>query len=119
MDAAGTRLKDLPKPNSKDDAALAAEATDTWKAMKKDARAVASIQLTRLELAMGNARRWSGEEFRAFFVEHPLLFHVVKRLVWAVYDGDQPTTTFRVAEDRSYADRHDDALQVLVLRATP
>jgi hypothetical protein len=112
MDAAGTRLKDLPKPNSKDDAALAAEATDTWKAMKKDARAVASIQLTRLELAMGNARRWSGEEFRAFFVEHPLLFHVVKRLVWAVYDGEQPTATFRVAEDRSYADRHDDAFAV-------
>lgn len=112
MDAAGTRLKDLPKPNSKDDAALATAATDTWKAMKKDARAVASIQLTRLELGMGNARRWSGEEFRAFFVEHPLLFHVVKRLVWAVFDGEQPTTTFRVAEDRSYADRHDDACTV-------
>jgi predicted DNA-binding WGR domain protein len=110
MDAAGTRLKDLPKPNSKDDAALATAATDTWKAMKKDARAVASIQLTRLELAMGNARRWSGEEFRAFFVEHPLLFHVVKRLVWAVFDGERPVATFRVAEDRSYADRHDDGL---------
>ncbi len=112
MDASGTRLKDLPKPNSKDDAALATAATDTWKAMKKDARAVASIQLTRLELGMGNARRWSGAEFRAFFVEHPLLFHVVKRLVWAVYDGEQPTATFRVAEDRSYADRHDDAFAV-------
>ncbi len=113
MDAAGTRLKDLPKPNSKDDAALATEATDTWKAMKKDARAVASIQLVRLELAMGNARRWSGDEFRAFFVEHPLLFHVVKRLVWAVYDrAGAPTATFRVAEDRSYADRADDACVV-------
>lgn len=112
MDATGTRLKDLPKPNSKDDAALATAATDAWKAMKKDARAVASIQLTRLELGMGNARRWSGAEFRAFFVEHPLLFHVVKRLVWAIYDGETPTTTFRVAEDRSYADRHDDAFAV-------
>ncbi len=110
MDAAGTRLKDLPKPNSKDDAVLAPEASEIWKAMKKDARAVASIQLTRLELAMGNARRWSPEEFRAFFVEHPLLSHVVKRLVWATYDeADAATATFRVAEDRSYADRHDDA----------
>jgi len=114
VDASGTRLKDLPKPNSKDDATLGAEATEVWKAMKKDVRALASIQLMRLELGMGNARRWSGEEFRNFFVEHPLLTHLVRRLVWGVYDG--PTgplmRTFRVAEDRSYADMTDDACEV-------
>ena len=112
VDATGTRLKDLPKPNSKDDATLGAEASETWKAMKKDVRALASIQITRLELAMGNARRWHAEEFRNFFVEHPLLTHLVRRLVWGVYaaDGGALQRTFRVAEDRSYADQHDDAL---------
>jgi predicted DNA-binding WGR domain protein len=116
IDAAGTRLKELPKPNSKDDAALAAEATETWKAMKKDVRALSSIQITRLELAMGNARRWRGEEFRSFLVEHPLLTHLVRRLVWGVYpsaDGaTPPTRTFRVAEDRSYADGSDEGCDV-------
>lgn len=118
VDATGTRLKDLPKPNSKDDATLSAEASEAWKAMKKDVRTLAGIQITRMELAMGNARRWSGAEFRNFFVEHPLLTHLVRRLVWGVY---APTTagargelqhTFRVAEDRSYADQHDDAFTV-------
>jgi predicted DNA-binding WGR domain protein len=48
VDATGTRLKDLPKPNSKDDPALGAEAAETWKAMKKDVRALAGIQILRL-----------------------------------------------------------------------
>ncbi|MBP9085442.1 MAG: DUF4132 domain-containing protein [Kofleriaceae bacterium] len=115
VDATGTRLKDLPKPNSKDDAALSADASETWKAMKKDVRTLANIQITRLELAMGNARRWSADEFRKFFVEHPLLTHLVRRLVWGVYvpastvaEADTLRGTFRVAEDRSYADQHDD-----------
>jgi predicted DNA-binding WGR domain protein len=115
VDASGTRLKELPKPNSKDDPALGAEASETWKAMKKDARALAGIQLMRLELAMGNARRWSGEEFRNFFVEHPLLTHLVRRLVWGVYESDEHGAlkrTFRVAEDRSYADMRDEACSV-------
>jgi hypothetical protein len=110
VDATGTRLKDLPKPNSKDDATLGAEASETWKAMKKDVRALASIQITRLELAMGNARRWHAEEFRNFFVEHPLLTHLVRRLVWGVYVDGALQQTFRVAEDRSYADQHDEGL---------
>jgi predicted DNA-binding WGR domain protein len=113
MDATGARLKDLPKPNSKDDAALAQQATDAWKAMKKDVRALASIQLLRLELAMANARRWSAEEFRSFFVEHPLLTHVVRRLVWGVYGPDgNLQRSFRVAEDRTYADAADDACEL-------
>ena len=113
VDATGTRLKDLPKPNTKDDPALGAEATEAWKAMKKDVRALAGIQLLRLELAMGSSRRWSGEEFRNFFVEHPLLTHLVRRLVWGVYEPRGPLQrTFRVAEDRSYADQGDDGSAV-------
>ncbi len=115
IDATGTRLKDLPKPNTKDDPTLCAEATEAWKAMKKDVRALAGIQILRLELAMGNSRRWSGDEFRNFFVEHPLLTHLVRRLVWGVYAsgrGGAVQRTFRVAEDRSYADQGDDACEV-------
>jgi predicted DNA-binding WGR domain protein len=115
VDATGTRLKDLPKPNTKDDPALGAEALETWKAMKKDVRALAGIQILRLELAMGSSRRWSGEEFRNFFVEHPLLTHLVRRLVWGVYAPEPKGAlqrTFRVAEDRSYADQSDDACAV-------
>lgn len=108
VDPAGRRLSDLPKPNAKDDAALAGPAVEAWKAMKKDARTLASLQITRLELAMGTARRWSALDFEAFLVRHPLMVHLVRRLVWAVYDGDRAATTFRVAEDRTFASIDDD-----------
>ncbi|WP_224363167.1 WGR and DUF4132 domain-containing protein [Hyalangium versicolor] len=108
-DASGARLKDLPKPTKKDDAEKAHAAEELWKALKKDAKVAASTQVLRLELAMCARRRWSAEAFRQFFVEHPLLIHVVRRLVWGVYTEDgRLAATFRVAEDRTFADLHED-----------
>ena len=104
VDAAGAPRKDLPKPNARDDAELAAAAVMTWKAMKKDARSLAALEILRLELAMSNQRRWPPENFQAFLVHHPLLTHLVRRLVWGAFSpaGDL-LQTFRVAEDGSYA----------------
>lgn len=109
-DAEGARLKDLPKPTKKDDAEKAQAADERWKALKKDAKAAASIQVLRMELGMCGKRRWTPEAFQQCFVEHPLLIHVVRRLVWGTYDAqDKLLATFRVAEDRTFADRNDDA----------
>ena len=112
---AGARIKDLPKPAKTDDAAQAKAATAAWKALKKDAKAIASHQVMRLERAMCSRRRWDAETFRTFFVMHPLVIHIVRRLVFGVYEGNELRATFRVAEDRSYADVRDRAF---ALRAT-
>ena len=107
-DAAGARLAELPKPKKDDDQELAKAATDTWKALKKDAKVIASQQVVRLELAMCGRRRWPLDVFRRFLVEHPLVRHLVTRLVWGVYVADTLQSTFRVAEDLTYADDNDD-----------
>ncbi|ATB35562.1 molybdate metabolism regulator [Cystobacter fuscus] len=108
-DASGARLKDLPKPGQKDDAEKANAAVERWKALKKDAKTAATTQILRLELAMCARRRWSPEVFRRFFVEHPLLIHVVRRLVWGTYSPEGTLKdTFRVAEDRTFADPSED-----------
>ena len=58
---------------------------------------------------MGSRRRWGADTFRSCFVDHPLMGHVARRLVWATYDESGAVTdTFRVAEDRSFADVNDD-----------
>jgi len=107
-DAQGVRLKDLPKPIRTDDAALSAAATDRFKQLKKDAKAIASLQVTRLEMSMVDRRRWSAQDFRLFFVEHPLMRHLAARLVWGLYDAqDALTGAFRVAEDWTLADGDD------------
>ena len=109
-DASGAALKDLPKPNKSDDATLADEASERWKALKKDARTLASQQILRLELAMAQRRRWSAVEFRQFFVEHPLVRHLARRLLWAEFVDGRPVRCLRVAEDLSYADANDELL---------
>lgn len=109
-DANGAALKDLPKPVKSDDAARAEDAHERYKALKKDARTLSSQQILRMEMAMVQGRRWSASEFRAFFVEHPLLRHLSRRLLWGRYVDGALVQCLRVAEDLSYADAHDDLL---------
>lgn len=109
LDESGKRLPDLPKPKQSDDADKAQTATEAWKALKKDAKAIATGQLLRLELAMCAQRRWTVDVFRQFLLGHPLLVHVVRRLVWGTYAADGTLAAcFRVAEDSSLADVEDD-----------
>lgn len=109
-DAHGALLKDLPGVLKSDDQALANDASARYKALKKDVRTLASQQLWRLEQAMVRQRRWSAAAFRRCFVEHPLLRHLARRLLWGRYEQDQLIECLRVAEDLSYADSRDDLL---------
>ncbi|MFG2003665.1 DUF4132 domain-containing protein [Spirillospora sp. NPDC048911] len=108
-DDQGKLRKALPKPGAKDDPELAPAAYRTFTGLKKDVRTVAADQIRRMERAMSEQRRWETADFQTLFVGHPLLWHIVKRLAWLHEDGGK-TTAFRVAEDRTFADVHDDVL---------
>jgi hypothetical protein len=106
-------LKALPKPGTRDDATLAPAAYQRFAALRKDVRTVATDQVRRLEKAMVTNRRWTGTEFRRLFVGHPLLWHIVRRLVWVTFESagaGRPAGSFRVAEDRSLSDVTDDEI---------
>ncbi|GAA3456455.1 DUF4132 domain-containing protein [Dactylosporangium matsuzakiense] len=108
----GKRRKDLPKPGAKDDPQLAPAAAARFAALKKDVRTVAADQIRRFERAMVWQRRWKPDEFRQFIVEHPLVWHVARRLVWAAYPAGDPAgaalMSLRVAEDRTLAGADDE-----------
>jgi hypothetical protein len=108
LDESGKRLKDLPKPGVKDDADLAPAEHRRFAQLKKDVRTIAGDQVVRLERSMVLERRWPAPLFRALLAEHPLLRHLVRRLVWLTDDG----RSFRVAEDSTLADVHDDAFHL-------
>jgi hypothetical protein len=64
-------------------------------------------------------RRWTPEVFRMFLVEHPLVRHIVQRLIWGVYAvqgsasyGGTLQACFRVAEDGSYTTAEDDPFEL-------
>ncbi|MFE6362239.1 WGR and DUF4132 domain-containing protein [Streptomyces sp. NPDC057806] len=108
-DADGKHRKALPAPAAKDDPELAPAERKRFAALKKDVRTVAADQVRRLEAAMVSQRSWTAGEFRDLFVAHPLVWHLVRRLVW-LGAADGKVTAFRVAEDRTFADVEDDAL---------
>ncbi|WP_119728065.1 DUF4132 domain-containing protein [Thermomonospora amylolytica] len=102
----GKARKSLPKPGAKDDPELAPAAYARFAELKKGVRTVASDQVRRLEAAMVTGRRWTCGEFRRYVVGHPLVWHIARRLVWITGDG----VTFRLAEDRTFADVDDEEL---------
>lgn len=119
-DSHGARLADLPKPKKTDDATLSSAAVERFKLLKKDARTIAAQQVMRLEVAMCTRRRWERDVFERFLAGHPLVRHLVQRLVWGVYEVDDGATAhggrllqcFRVAEDGSYSDADDAAVEL-------
>ncbi|MEV6606236.1 DUF4132 domain-containing protein [Kutzneria sp. NPDC051319] len=108
IDGDGKRRKDLPKPAGKDDAELAPAEHARFAALRKDVRTVAADQILRLENAMVHQRDWSAEEFTTLLAGHPLLWHIVRRLVWI----DDAGTGFRLAEDRTPADVDDNTFEL-------
>ncbi|MFV2171689.1 DUF4132 domain-containing protein [Actinomadura sp. LOL_016] len=106
VDESGKVRANLPKPGVRDDPELAPAAHRRFAELKKDVRAIAGVQLGRMERAMATGRRWSVAEFREFFVEHPLMWHLARRLVWIAEDGGA-AKAFRIAEDRTFADAAD------------
>ncbi len=105
----GRARVNLPKPNSKDDAEVAAAAIADWKVLKKQIKQVATLQAQRLEQAMVTGRRWTPEQFRTFFVEHPLMRHLARMLVWGTWDDAGGLAgTFRLTEEGDLADVEDE-----------
>ncbi|SNS46790.1 protein of unknown function [Actinomadura meyerae] len=105
-DESGKARTSLPKPGAKDDPELAPAAHRRFAELKKELRAVASVQVARLESAMVTGREWTAAEFADFVVGHPLMRHLARRLVWL--SGDR---SFRVAEDLTFAGVDDEAVK--------
>ncbi|OZD40498.1 hypothetical protein CH252_28925 [Rhodococcus sp. 06-1477-1B] len=113
LDENGKKTTSLPKPTTRDDAILAEEAKTRFAALKREAKAVATEQIKRLNRSMVIGRRWTADEFTQYVLGHPLLIHVARRLLWASFDdNNKPAVVFRVAEDSTLADVDDDALEL-------
>jgi hypothetical protein len=111
IDAKGAVRRSLPKPAQTDDPEAAAEAAARFDKLKRSLKSVGTDQVKRLEKAMTSGRVWSRPDFERFIAGHALMRHLARRLVWQ-YTTGKAWTSFRVAEDGSLADVHDDALRL-------
>jgi hypothetical protein len=107
-EAAGKVKANLPKPGAKDDPEKARAALEAWAVLKKQVREALKVQSQRLEKLMVVGRRWTVAEFESLLVRHPLMVHLVRRLLWGGHDAEgRLVRTFRVTEEREYADMRD------------
>ncbi len=101
----------MPKPGTKDDEAIATASLAEWKLMKKQIKDVAVLQSGRLEVAMVAGRRWSVDDYGSFLVRHPLMTHLVQKLIWGAFDKKgKRLSLFRIAEERNFTDENDNAI---------
>lgn len=112
-DENGKIRKTLPRPGVRDDELMAKPAYEQWKVIKKQIKEVIKTQSQRMEMAMRHERRWTRENFNTYFLSHPIMRHFVQHNIWGFYD-DKGTLqqSFRVAGDLTFADIHDDAVNV-------
>lgn len=108
IDEKGKKAKSLPKPIAGDDPAMAEAARTQFTAFKREVKAVATEQIKRLNRAMVTGRRWSADEFSQYLLGHPLMVHLVRRLLWASWGEDgSPAVVLRVAVGNTCADVDD------------
>ncbi len=104
----GKTIAALPDPRADDDAELAASAKKNLALAKKEIKTAIDAQSQRLYEALCTARTWRFEVFDRYLHRHPLMSHLVQRLVWCTTDG----LSFRPMADGSLSGNDDSAVAI-------
>ena len=110
----GKTMRTLPRPGRKDDPVAAGKAVAEFREFKKQLTAVIRSQTDRLEIAMSTCRRWTQDEFRTVFLEHPVMRLAAQNLIWTAHDADERTVLFRVGDDLGLLDVHEEPVALPV-----
>lgn len=112
FDEDGKKLKSLPAPGKKDDPEKSKAASDAYKLLKKQLKAVVSNQKLRLEQALSAERLWKAEQWKELFVKNPVMHQFAIGLIWGVYANGALTSTFRYMEDGSFNTMDEDEYEL-------
>jgi hypothetical protein len=78
-----TRIRSFPAARKTDDATKLAQARAAFDLVKTELEALLKTQSARLELALSAGRQWKRADWEKYLLGHPVMKHLVKRLVWA------------------------------------
>lgn len=111
-DEDGKKIKSLPAPGKKDDPEKSKAASDAYKLLKKQLKAVVTNQKLRLEQALSAERLWKAEQWKELFVKNPVMHQFAIGLIWGVYADGALTSTFRYMEDGSFNTMDEDEYEL-------
>lgn len=108
----GKKIAALPEPRQDDDEAQAKAAKKSLGAAKKELKSIVDLQTDRLYEALCTARDWPSADWRDYLLQHPVVRHLVQRLVWIETLDGGPTQVFRPLDDGSLTDVNDDPVEL-------
>ena len=106
FDEDNKKTKTPPKGTSK-------EVQDEFKAIAKEVRDIVKSQSGRMEQYLVTQRKWTKEDWEAFFLGNPIMFVYALKLVWGVYDAEgNLQQSFRVQDDMTFIDTEYEELEL-------
>ena len=108
----GKKIASLPEPRQDDDAEMAKEAKAAFSASKKALKGIVDLQTARLYEALCTEREWSYADWHAYLQQHPVLRHLVQRLVWVRVMEGKVAQTFRPLDDGTLTDNNDEQIHL-------
>ncbi len=78
----------IPPGRKADDRELVKVARAEYKLMRQPVMDVFAEQSARMERAMLMGRSWRSDRWRSYVVDHPVLGHIARRLVWKIFDAE-------------------------------
>ncbi|MBX3670208.1 MAG: DUF4132 domain-containing protein [Rhodocyclaceae bacterium] len=112
FDPEGKKIAALPEPRQDDDAEAAAGAKKALSSAKKEIKSIVAMQAERLYEALCTQRAWPVADWRDYLQQHPVLRHLVQRLLWVVVEDDKVVQVFRPLGDGSLTDCDDNPLEL-------
>lgn len=105
----GKKIAALPEPRQDDDADAAKDSKKAFSAAKKELRSIADLQADRLHEALCTQRDWPAADWLAFLFRHPVMRHLVQRLVWNEVGADGAVLqSFRPLDDGTLTNLDDE-----------
>lgn len=86
VDSEGTVFQKIPPRRKTDDKEKVASSKAVYKAMTKQIKQVFDVQKHRMEGALAMGRVWDVDVWRERMLEHPLMRHLARTVVWRVRD---------------------------------
>lgn len=108
----GKKIAALPEPRQDDDGEQAKEAKKAFSAAKKELKSIVALQTDRLYEALCTEREWPAEDWSAYLLQHPVLRHLVQRLVWVECVDGKVVRAFRPLDDGTLTDHEDNAVEL-------
>jgi Domain of unknown function (DUF4132) len=107
----GKKIASLPEPRQDDDEALAKASRKSLSAGRKEIKSIVDLQTDRLYEALCTGRDWSCADWNTYLNGHPVVRHLVQRLVWLQESESGGRSAFRPLADGTLTNEADDAVQ--------